>query len=51
MNVRALALDISFGYMQVRDGVMPMQIVQQLSLYFSWSVKRSLYRGYLFLPE
>lgn len=34
MNVGALALDISFGYMQVCvcvGGVMPMQIVQQLS--------------------
>lgn len=29
MNVGALALDISFGYMQVRVGVMPMQTVQQ----------------------
>lgn len=29
MNVGALALDTSFGYMQVGGGVMPMQIVQQ----------------------
>lgn len=43
MNVGALALDTFFGYMQVR-GVMPMQIVQQLSLYFSWSVEASFKR-------